>query len=86
MHIVTLAPRAIGSAPCYVLSITALPLTLLGAGGGVVSAPFPGSPLLSGPFPFYQRQFSLDLRVGPGSFKAFPVQEFIFGLSKRKGK
>lgn len=42
--------------------------------------------LLSSPFPLCQRQFSLDLRVGTGSFKAFPVPEFIFGLRKRKRK
>lgn len=30
--------------------------------------------------------FFLDPRVGPGYFKAFPAQEFIFGFSKRKGK
>lgn len=50
-----------------------------------MSACFLKRPLLSGPFPFCQRQFFfLDPRVGPGYFKAFPAQEFIFGLQKKE--
>lgn len=41
--------------------------------------------LLSGPFSSCKRQFSLDLRVGPGSFKAFPARSLYLASAKGKG-
>lgn len=52
-----------------------------------MSVCFPSRSLLSGLFPFGQRQFFFSGSQGGASLlKAFPAQEFIFGLSKRKGK
>lgn len=86
--------RLLAPACSFVLGITALSVSpATGVRGQVVpmgfqreNKPWRRRPLLASPFPLCQRQFSLDLRVGTGSFKAFPVREFIFGLRKRKGK
>lgn len=90
MHMATPAHKA--KPPPFLHRITALPLAAELRGGLYPLASRGGTDpvkrlLLLGPFSFCKRQyFFLDLRVGPGSFKAFPAWEFIFGLSKRKRK